>query len=764
MLKDKDIKKESDIMSTDGVSNNVNENAILQMNRRTFVKMVGATAAALALGRGLNFDIMPTAAAFYNSTGLKKFVQPLRGVGPGAIPVAVPDGKRLWNKGKIVAQHYTIDINQFQDTLHPDLGPTTLWGYNPRNALGVTGVPTQKHLGGIIVAHRGTPVQITVTNNLPAKHILPVDVSANFPDAAAHENDACVHLHGGFVPWISDGGPMAFFGPAATGGVYGPSALLPAAPGNIYKVLNPNLLPGQAELYYPNQQSARMMWYHDHAHDITRLNAYAGIASAYIIRDSFESGLRLFGLPDFIENGGHEIPIVIQDKIFVDSNTIGTLDPSWPGPSTTGSLWYPHVYETDRWTLGPGLPLPTPSVVPEMFGDTMLANGVVFPFAPVEPRRYRLRILNACQARFLNLQLYEDNGTGQPDKTTRGPDFLVIGTEGGFLAKPVLVPSNQPMKYLPDGVSVDPANPGGSLLTAPAERWDVIIDFSNFKGKKFILYNDAPAPFPGGDDVNDDQNANVGPDTRTIMRFDVGTTITGPADKPLFITTKTPLALNPLSRIDRFLVPLNTSVDANGNVTLPHGIPVRKLTLNEVFDQYGRLIQMLGTNKVVSLPAGFTEDPTTPDYPNNYALMYMDATTEMPKAGSTEIWQIANLTGDTHPIHFHLVNAQLLARQPFIDANGVYHYSNGVPTYQGPARGPEPIELGWKETVKMNPGEVTTVIMKFDLPKVPFKVPESPRTGGYEYVWHCHILEHEEHDMMRPLVVMKGKSDKENEE
>ncbi len=127
---------------------------------------------------------------------------------------------------------------------------------------------------------------------------------------------------------------------------------------------------------------------------------------------------------------------------------------------------------------------------------------------------------------------------------------------------------------------------------------------------------------------------------------------------------------------------------------------------------------------------------------------YEAPATETPEAGATEVWQIANLTGDTHPIHFHLVNVQVLARQPF-DAT---HY-HGTPHYTGPARDPARIELGWKETVRMNPGEVTTVIMRFDLPKVPFSVPSSPRTGGNEYVWHCHILEHEEHDMMRPLVV-----------
>jgi spore coat protein A len=118
-------------------------------------------------------------------------------------------------------------------------------------------------------------------------------------------------------------------------------------------------------------------------------------------------------------------------------------------------------------------------------------------------------------------------------------------------------------------------------------------------------------------------------------------------------------------------------------------------------------------------------------------------------AGSEEVWELLNLTGDTHPIHFHLVNVQVLSRQAF----NVKTYAGGVPNYLGPLMAPDLNELGWKETVRMNPGEVTKVIMKFNIAGVPFAVPPSPRTGGNEYVWHCHILEHEEHDMMRPLIV-----------
>jgi spore coat protein A len=485
---------------------------------------------------------------------------------------------------------------------------------------------------------------------------------------------------------------------------------------------------------------------HDHAFGITRINAYAGIASAYLIRDSFEASLRSQGLPDYIENGGREIPLVFQDKIFVNASTIAMVDPTWPGPRTTGSLWYAHMYDLTRWgPLGPtpAGPPPDPSVIPEYFGDTMLVNGTVYPEVTVEARRHRLRILNACNARFLNLQMFVEDGSpngitlsnsgnpmNQPFKNAAAsnpggnatPNFLVIGTEGGFLPAPALVPSNVP--FSASAIS-------GSLIVAPAERPDVIVDFSGYAGRNIILYNDAPAPFPVGDVRNDyfpglnNKNpvnattpAGQGPHTRVLMRFKVVAATS--ADPPLTITPATNLTAGN----DPLPVPL-------GVTTPPPGVPVRSLTLNEDFDEHGRLIQRLGTNVAL--------------YPPSFGRFYLDPTTENPTNGSTEVWQIANLTGDTHPIHFHLVNVQVISRQGF----NVKQY-NGVPIFNGPPTPPAPEESGWKETVRMNPGEVTTVIMKFNLPTVPFTVPTSPRTGGNEYVWHCHILEHEEHDMMRP--------------
>jgi len=709
--------------------------------RREFLKTTLAAGAGLAFYSTLASE---TALAFYQTTPgtTPLWKTAFRGVGPGGIPVAAPDTFPAPVTG---VTHYTLNLGQFTDQIHPRLGPTTFWGYNPANPLG-GGAQAQKHLGGIIVAQKGVPIQLTFNNQLPSKHIIPVDTTIMGADGG--QNRTATHLHGGFVPWISDGGPFSWFAPDGSAGV---SFLN-------NQVLNPGALPGQGEFYWPMQQSARMMWFHDHAFGITRLNAYAGVASALLLRDAFEINLKNLGLPEFIENsvlGGttvQELPIVVQDKIFVGTDTL-TVDPTWPGPTGPGSLWYAHTYDTARYgKLGPTPQGPPPAIsaVPEFFGDTMLANGTVYPELTVEARRYRLRILNACNARFLNLQAYVDNGT--PDGITLDSqgnalntpasnsaalnpagkptsNFLVLGTEGGFLPKPAFVPC---------GVPFNGTTAGGSLLLAPAERVDVLFDFAAHVGQKIILYTDTPAPFPGGDPRNDyfpgfNVNKNpvngtsvpgFGPNTRVIMRFNV-VAATG-KDQPLAITKATNLA----GGNDPLLVPL-------GVTTLPPGVPVRQLTLNETMDEHGRLIQFVGTNVPLNLAL------------YNFGRPYTAApATETPTAGSTEVWQIANLTADTHPIHFHLVNAQMISRQGF-QANNY----NGTPNLQGAPMAPLPFEAGWKETFRMNPGEVTTVIMQFKLPTVPFAVPSSPRTGGQEYVWHCHILEHEEHDMMRPLIV-----------
>ncbi len=723
----------------------------MNITRRQLLK--GAAITGVGMMLPFKFGV-GSAYAFYQSPGLLKFGpgQLLRGVGPGQIPVIAPSlglGLDSFAAPQTGVAHATINVQQFTDTLHPALGPTKLWGYHPA----LPAFPgAQKHLGGIIVVNRGVPLQLTFKNKLPAKAIIPVD--ATIPGANQAQNRTTVHLHGGLVPWISDGGPFDWWAPNGTHGLsfLNNSTLNPTAVGS-----------NSGEYYYGNNQSARLLWYHDHAYGITRTNAYAGIATAYVIRDTFEGNMRNFGLPDYIELGGREIPIVIQDKVFVGAN-INAVDPTWVQkgfPSTPGSLWYPHVYEKNRWRLlGAGRNLPNPSIIAEMFGDTMLANGTVYPTVAVEARRYRFRILNACNARFLNLQLlvadpsYPDgilivNGVAQ---NPAGPNWLVLGTEGGFLQNPVIVPGKKAITF--------DANTGNvvdySLLTGNAERWDVIVDFSGFAGQEIILYSDSPAPFPGGDPRNDYYFGNptnpvgpapgYGPDTRQIMKFQVGAAVTEAnlslvqnANLNATVTAETidPWNASVTTGTDPLTCPI---YDTAGFPTSIPNVYVRRLTLNEVFDAYGRLTQMLGTDQLVG---------------GKLAQPLSNPPTENVLAGSTEIWEIGNLTADTHPIHFHLVNVQILERYPFNAAA----YTGGAFSPSGASTPPDATERGWKETVKMHPGTVTRVIMTFTLPQIlksdntTLATPVSPRTGGNEYVWHCHILEHEEHDMMRPLVV-----------
>ena len=392
--------------------------------------------------------------------------------------------------------------------------------------------------------------------------------------------------------------------------------------------------------------------------------------------------------------------------------------------------------------------------------DTILVNGAVYPTVGVPPKRVRFRMLNGSQARFYHLNLYAESSAvpGEANLNVPGPTMYQVGTEGGFLPAVAVHANGIPCPLDLADPTGQTANPDGpfNLLLAPAERADVVIDFNGVPaGSNFIWYADAPAPFPGGDPRNDyftgdpDQSAIGGaastaagfrPNTRTIMKITVTAGAGDSVGPSAWLSSlNTQLKTNFLTGNQPGLL------YNNGDPSLPGPVPYngsidRMLTLNEDFDDYGRLIQTIGTFTSQSLDnAGLS----------TWGLPYIANATETPSAGATEVWQIFNLTGDTHPIHFHLVNVQIIQRQAFTGdpASGV--------SYTGPAIPPDDNELGWKETVRMNPGEATTVIIKFDLPKLPAAMgdPTSPRTGGHEYVWHCHILEHEEHDMMRPLIL-----------
>jgi len=305
-------------------------------------------------------------------------------------------------------------------------------------------------------------------------------------------------------------------------------------------------------------------------------------------------------------------------------------------------------------------------------------------------------------------------------------------------------------------------------VVAPAERPDLIVDFSGYEGQSIILYSDAPAPFPSGDNRNDyfpglfpgdgsfgatnpvngTTQPGFGPNTRVLMRFNV-VAATGNPDLPLNIDTNTDLSdgLEPFI-VDPALI--------KAGIPAPPGYDVRFLSLNEWFDPYGRLIQIIGDDlQPYGSPLIGTETYLQYGLPVPVPTQTVGSTEQQVHSGDTEVWEIYNTTGDVHPMHFHLVNVQVINRQVFDPTSGVPYNPSGpiIPPFDN--------ELGWKETVPMFPGTVVRVIMKFDLSQAQIKTkwgkiirtPDSPRTGGKEYVWHCHILEHEEHDMMHALVV-----------
>jgi len=426
-----------------------------------------------------------------------------------------------------------------------------------------------------------------------------------------------MHAHGLKVLPESDGYPEAWF---TSDGRTGP------------------VLFNQNPYEYPIDQQAMGSWYHDHTLGILRLNIHAGLAGMYFIRDTVENSLN-------IPKGKFEVPLMFQDRIF----------------NPDGSLVYPVATDGTHqfW-------------IPEFFGDTMLVNGKVWPFLDVEPRRYRLRMVNACNARFLRMTLVETDESGNR-MGMAGPLFHVIGSDGGFLPGPVT--SNE-------------------LLQAPAERFDVIVDFTGKDGKFFVLKNDGPAPFPGGGEVVPTE----------VMMFRVVRPLSSPD------TTTIPGQLNP--------APLNLDPTS--------AVKSRDLTLNELDRASdGFPIMALLDNKN-------WDDPVSED----------------PELGSTEIWNIINTTGDAHPIHIHLVHFQVLSRQAF--NTNVFDKQGKLVLTGLPQAAPPEEQFAYKDTVKAFPGTVTRLIMKFDLPSGTQIIPGH----RYTYVWHCHILEHEDNEMMRPFVVV----------
>ncbi len=585
--------------------------------------------------------------------------------------------------------------------------PTTIWGYSENGTQ-----PTWP--GKTFEVQSNQPVTVNWSNALtdtlgsPLPHILPVDKSLHWCyslagyeaiDIATDGVPLVPHLHGGHSDSPADGNPEYFFG--TTVASRGPRW-----------VSNSNV--------YDNSQTAGTLWYHDHALGITRLNVYAGLAGFYIVRDAMDTGNH--NNPMTLPAKQYELAYAIQDRMFKD----------------TGELFYPAFKGDPSWdafiTPAVNAKLPTPggpSALAEFFGDHIVVNGKLWPKANVEPRNYRMRLLNGCDSRFMRLRFRQVPRPATDLKAASAPlNFTVVGTDQGLLRQSVTVTEIDFM---------------------PGERLDIVFNFASVRpGYRVIVENIlGDAPFDGTTPAPQ----TLDPNRRTdrIMAFDV----------------ITPLNPNVPDRFTDF-GPANPG--SYKNITSAP-VRVRKLGLYEGTDQYGRLMPLLGTAERVEDINGNIV---------NGSLSWGDPITENPNVGDTEIWEIFNATVDAHPIHLHLVHFEVYRRfkfgadlvpQPLITHDGgigtgarleninigsTRNFTNSsrnntsnningnniLDNSRAAKIGVLTTEEGPKDMVLCYPGEVTLIKVKFDKPG--------------RFVWHCHILSHEDHEMMRPIQVGYG--------
>jgi FtsP/CotA-like multicopper oxidase with cupredoxin domain len=649
---------------------------------------------------------------------------------PMIIPPAMPRTDVIsGKKGAKKTDYYEIAVRQFEQQILPSgLPMTTVWSYGSLAAPGtVAEGGSFNYPAFTIEAKWQQPTRVKWINDLVDEnggylpHLLPVDQTLHWANPVGicedgSEGTDCrgtnpnpytgpvpmiTHVHGADTYEWSDGYPEAWYLPAANNI---PGDILFRS-GSFYGTFHGESPfvwePGSAVFEYPNDMKATTLWYHDHSLGMTRVNVYAGPAGFWLLRGGPGDAVittkgKAATLPGPAPALGdapgiryYEIPIVIQDRSFNDD----------------GSLFYPDNRAFFEGLEPAQLQIPfipddalngQPSDIapiwnPEFFGNMMVTNGRTWPYLEVEQRRYRFRYLNGSDSRFLIL------ATDQA-----GMQFHQIGSDGGFLA--AVASQDQ-------------------LLLGPAERADVIMDFSAYsEGTVITLLNVGPDdPYGGGVPGVDFDAADPG-STGQVMQFRV--VKRKGADK------STPVADLALPTV----VPYGDA----GNV--------RRLSLNEgsshsvyvITDDDGNIVEVPADD-----PAGEAFGPAeallgTVDQngETDGGLKWGADITEHPGTGDTEVWEIYNFTADAHPIHIHLVQFQVIDRQALqLDGEDVFEPVTPI----GAIRGPEASETGFKDTVISYPGEVTRVKASFD------------RDGLF--VWHCHILEHEDNEMMRPYCV-----------
>jgi spore coat protein A len=693
------------------------------ITRRTFLKAGAVAGVAYVMswpgGVARRAGLAPTVLAQIPGGTLDPFSVPKYQT-PMLIPPVMPKAGTIKNKMGKNADYYEISMKQFSQQILPaGLPATTVWGYGAVAAQKKNGLLLHNAPSLTIEAKWNTPVRVKWINDLVDSsgnylpHLLPVDQTlhwANPPGGTAGRDTRptftstpgtytgpvpmVTHVHGAVgVGDESDGYTEAWYLPDANdipGGYATEGSWYDFFAGKAAANFGAAWGPGFATFEYPNENRASTIWYHDHTLGMTRLNVYAGPAGFYIIRGGPSGDAAVIDM----QTGAAAVlpgPAPKENDQFPPNKTYYEIPIAIQDRSfnTDGSLFYPDTRDFFDGIVSPFIPDGEFSPIwnPEFFGNMMMINGNTWPFQIVEQRRYRFRFLNGCQSRFLILNF----------NNIPGVEVWAIGNEGGFLAAPVnLTVSNN-----------------NHLLMGLAERADLIVDFTNVPVGNYVLGNVGPdEPFGGG--VPDEDFDVADPATTgQIMEFRVIPAVApDPTTPPQFLQLPpiTPLPAATVTRPLALIEMADFGVDSEG------------ITVE------GPVEALLGTVGPDNI------SPTTP--PGVWTeRKWSEEITENPAVGTTELWEFYNTTGDAHPMHVHEIVFEVVNREGLmLDADGEVAEPIQV---NGNVTPPESWETGFKDTVTAYPGQVTRVRAQFNTPG--------------QYVWHCHIVEHEDNEMMRPF-------------